>query len=47
MPQFVTNQKSKLPAGWLIDNAGLKNNYGIWIYEKQALVLVNENAKSY
>ena len=49
MPQFVTNQKVKIPAGWLIDNAGLKNHkkYGIWIYEKQALVLVNENAKSF
>ena len=49
MPQFVTNQKVKIPAGWLIDNAGLKNHkkFGIWIYEKQALVLVNESAKSF
>ncbi len=49
MPQYVTGNKVKVPAGWLIDNAGLKNlkKYGVWIYEKQALVLVNDNAKSF
>jgi UDP-N-acetylmuramate dehydrogenase len=49
MPQYPINDKVKIPAGWLIDNAGLKNlkKYGIWIYDKQALVLVNDGAKSY
>jgi len=39
----------KVAAGWLIDNAGLKNyrQNGMWVYDQQALVLVNESAKSF
>lgn len=37
----------KLAAGWLIENAGLKNYaaHGLKTYDKQALVVVNESAK--
>ncbi len=39
----------KLLAGWLIDQAGLKGyrSHGMKIYEKNALVFINESAKGY
>ncbi|MEI6850831.1 MAG: UDP-N-acetylmuramate dehydrogenase [Candidatus Saccharibacteria bacterium] len=39
----------KVPAGWLIENVGLKGSLisGIRVYDKNALVLINESAKSY
>jgi UDP-N-acetylmuramate dehydrogenase len=39
----------KIPTGWLIESAGLKGSliHGIKIYDKNALVLINESAKSY
>lgn len=39
----------KIPSGWLIENAGLKGSllHGIRIFDKNALVLINESANSY
>jgi UDP-N-acetylmuramate dehydrogenase len=39
----------KLAAGWLIDQAGLKgySAHGMKVYDKNALVFVNESAESY
>jgi UDP-N-acetylmuramate dehydrogenase len=47
MPHFPqANGNEKLAAGWLIDKAGLRNyrQDGFWVYDKQALVLVNEKS---
>lgn len=43
------NGRYKIPAGWLIDQTGLRGTLiqGIRIYENNALVLVNESATSY
>lgn len=39
----------KIPTGWLIEQAGLKGQllHGMRIHDKNALVLINESAKSY
>lgn len=39
----------KIPSGWLVENAGLKGQsfHGMRVWDKAALVLVNENAHSY
>ena len=49
MPYFQHENGMKLAAGWLIDAAGLKGyaKDGIRIYEKQALVLVNDGTRSF
>lgn len=43
------NGKFKVPSGWLIEQAGLKGTliHGMRVYDKNALVLVNESATSY
>lgn len=50
MPHYPqVDGTEKLAAGWLIEVAGLKDTRlnGMWVYERQALVLVNENAQSF
>lgn len=39
----------KVPTGWLIEQAGLKGQtlHGMRVHDKNALVLINESAKSY
>ncbi len=50
MPFYEMKDGSiKLLAGWLIDQTGLKGyrSHGMKIYEKNALVFINESAKGY
>ena len=49
MPYFENPYGYKLAAGWLIEKAGLKGytKDGIRVYEKQALVLVNDGTNSF
>lgn len=49
-PHWPTKDgRVKISAGWLINQAGLKNYraHGMKIYEKNALVFVNDSAESY
>lgn len=43
------NGRYKIPAGWLIEQAGMKGVLinGIRVYDKNALILINESATSY
>lgn len=43
------SRRYKIPSGWLIEQTGLKGSllHGIRIYDKNALVLINESASSY
>jgi UDP-N-acetylmuramate dehydrogenase len=49
MPHFSVNtEQEKIPAAWLIDQAGFKGvrAHGIYVSDKQPLVLINETASS-
>lgn len=48
IPNFPAGKKIKIPAGWLIEQAGFKGKkFGkVRMYEKQALILVNEGANA-
>ena len=50
IPLFAMGSgKYKVPAGYLIDKAGLKGKIfnGMRIYDKNALILINESATSF
>lgn len=50
MPAYEMDEEHyKIPTGWLIENADLKGEliHGIRIHKGNALVLINESAKSY
>jgi len=50
IPSFMLGDDLyKIPSGWLIEQTGLKGSLiqGMRVYDKNALVLVNESAKSY
>jgi len=50
MPYFeMPSGEVKIPAGWLLETAGLKgySDYGMRTYDQNALVFINENAHSY
>lgn len=45
----MSDGRYKIPTGWLIDRAGLRGyrSHGMRVYEKNALVLVNDSAMGY
>ena len=45
----MSDGRYKIPTGWLIDKAGLRGyrSHGMRVYEKNALVLVNDSATGY
>ncbi len=50
MPAYdLGNHNFKVPTGWLIEQAGMKNQVisGMRIHDKNCLVLINESAQSY
>lgn len=50
MPTYdMPDGRFKVPTGWLIEQAGYKGKtlYGMRVHDKNALVLINESAKSY